>query len=111
MQNLKDGRPCRFRPLLPHGVSLPAGEPDGDHLWPAGNDQIRAPALEELKFSPEQVITTLEMRMKCGVGKCGRCNIGSLYVCKDGPVFTWPSWTPSPMMLSFVSFGDEFRGR
>lgn len=45
-------------------------------------------ALEELKFSPEQVITTLEMRMKCGVGKCGRCNIGSLYVCKDGPVFT-----------------------
>lgn len=26
-------------------------------------------------------------RMKCGVGKCGRCNIGSKYVCKDGPVF------------------------
>lgn len=44
--------------------------------------------LEELGFTPEQVITTLEMRMKCGVGKCGRCNIGSLYVCKDGPVFT-----------------------
>ena len=31
--------------------------------------------------------TTLELRMKCGVGKCGRCNIGSKYVCKDGPVF------------------------
>ncbi len=45
-------------------------------------------ALEELQFSPEQVVTTLEMRMKCGVGKCGRCNIGSHYVCKDGPVFT-----------------------
>ncbi|MEW5784173.1 MAG: FAD/NAD(P)-binding protein [Bacillota bacterium] len=45
-------------------------------------------ALEELGFTPEQVITTLEMRMKCGVGKCGRCNIGSVYVCKDGPVFT-----------------------
>jgi len=30
----------------------------------------------------------LEMRMKCGVGKCGRCNIGNLYVCKDGPVFS-----------------------
>jgi NAD(P)H-flavin reductase len=45
-------------------------------------------ALEELNFAPEQVITTLEMRMKCGVGKCGRCNIGSLYVCRDGPVFT-----------------------
>ncbi|MCK4926549.1 heterodisulfide reductase subunit F, partial [Candidatus Aerophobetes bacterium] len=31
----------------------------------------------------------LEMRMKCGIGKCGRCNIGNLYVCKDGPVFSW----------------------
>ena len=38
-------------------------------------------------FSREQVYTTLELRMKCGIGKCGRCNIGSKYVCKDGPVF------------------------
>ncbi len=45
-------------------------------------------ALEKLAFTPEQVVTTLEMRMKCGVGQCGRCNIGSVYVCKDGPVFT-----------------------
>jgi sulfhydrogenase subunit gamma (sulfur reductase) len=45
-------------------------------------------ALEKLGFGPEQVITTLEMRMKCGVGKCGRCNIGPVYVCKDGPVFS-----------------------
>lgn len=44
-------------------------------------------ALEEMGFSKEQVYTTLELRMKCGVGKCGRCNIGSKYVCKDGPVF------------------------
>lgn len=44
-------------------------------------------ALEELGFSKDQVYTTLELRMKCGVGKCGRCNIGSKYVCKDGPVF------------------------
>ena len=43
--------------------------------------------LEELGFSREQVYTTLELRMKCGVGKCGRCNIGDKYVCKDGPVF------------------------
>ena len=38
-------------------------------------------------FSRDQVYTTLELRMKCGVGKCGRCNIGTKYVCKDGPVF------------------------
>jgi len=44
-------------------------------------------ALEEMGFRKDQVYTTLELRMKCGVGKCGRCNIGSKYVCKDGPVF------------------------
>ena len=43
--------------------------------------------LQELGFTKEQVYTTLELRMKCGIGKCGRCNIGSKYVCKDGPVF------------------------
>ena len=43
--------------------------------------------LEELGFNRSQCYTTLELRMKCGIGKCGRCNIGSKYVCKDGPVF------------------------
>ena len=43
--------------------------------------------LIELGFNKTQVFTTMELRMKCGVGKCGRCNIGSKYVCKDGPVF------------------------
>jgi NAD(P)H-flavin reductase len=44
--------------------------------------------LAKLKFRDEDVITTLERRMKCGIGLCGRCNIGSKYVCKDGPVFS-----------------------
>ena len=44
-------------------------------------------ALTELGFKNTQVYTTMELRMKCGVGKCGRCNIGNKYVCKDGPVF------------------------
>ena len=43
--------------------------------------------LKELGFKDTQVYTTMELRMKCGVGKCGRCNIGNKYVCKDGPVF------------------------
>lgn len=43
--------------------------------------------LMEMGFEKTQVYTTLELRMKCGIGKCGRCNIGSKYVCKDGPVF------------------------
>jgi NAD(P)H-flavin reductase len=46
------------------------------------------PALRDLGFTAEQIITSLEMRMKCGIGKCGRCNIGSKYVCIDGPVFS-----------------------
>ena len=44
-------------------------------------------ALMELGFEKTQIYTTMELRMKCGVGKCGRCNIGDKYVCKDGPVF------------------------
>ena len=43
--------------------------------------------LIELGFDKTQVYTTLELRMKCGIGKCGRCNVGAKYVCKDGPVF------------------------
>ncbi len=45
--------------------------------------------LLKLGFEEDQIFTTLEMRMKCGIGKCGRCNIGSVYVCKDGPVFSY----------------------
>ena len=51
-----------------------------------------APYLEQVVanegLSIENIITTLEARMKCGVGKCGRCNIGGRYICLDGPVFT-----------------------
>ncbi len=43
--------------------------------------------LIELGFNKTQVFTTMELKMKCGIGKCGRCNIGDKYVCKDGPVF------------------------
>ena len=46
------------------------------------------PVLEKVGFLPEQIIMSLEMRMKCGIGICGRCNIGDKYVCKDGPVFS-----------------------
>jgi sulfhydrogenase subunit gamma (sulfur reductase) len=44
--------------------------------------------LAKLNFRDDYVITTLEARMKCGIGICGRCNIGSKYICKDGPVFS-----------------------
>lgn len=46
------------------------------------------PVLRDLGFPPERIVLSLEMKMKCGIGMCGRCNIGNQYVCKDGPIFT-----------------------
>ena len=46
------------------------------------------PVFFELGFSKENILTSMEMRMKCGIGKCGRCNVGYKYVCSDGPVFS-----------------------
>jgi sulfhydrogenase subunit gamma (sulfur reductase) len=45
--------------------------------------------LLEMGFDPQNIITTLERYMKCGVGKCGHCAIGHKYVCVDGPVFSF----------------------
>ncbi|MBA7621786.1 Dihydroorotate dehydrogenase B (NAD(+)), electron transfer subunit [subsurface metagenome] len=44
--------------------------------------------MEEIDWKDEQILNSLEMRMKCGIGKCGRCNIGNKFVCTDGPVFS-----------------------
>jgi len=53
-------------------------------------------SLEKLGYSPQQVITTLENKMKCGFGQCGRCNVGSFYVCRDGPVVSWEQMRALP---------------
>ena len=45
--------------------------------------------LEKLGFTRDQMIVTLEAKMKCGMGKCGRCNLGEKFVCTDGPVFSY----------------------
>ncbi len=57
------------------------------------------PVLGKLGFQPGEILTSLEMRMKCGIGLCGRCNIGSKYVCKDGPVFTYEELQALPAEL------------
>lgn len=46
-------------------------------------------SLQKLGFAGEQVLMTLEAKMKCGIGKCGRCNMGEQFVCLHGPVFTY----------------------
>jgi NAD(P)H-flavin reductase len=45
--------------------------------------------LKAMGFADENIVSTLERYMKCGVGKCGHCCIGLAYVCADGPVFTY----------------------
>jgi len=53
-------------------------------------------ALDRLGFKEDMIYTTLERRMKCGVGKCGRCNIGEKFVCVDGPVFSLKQLNENP---------------
>jgi len=54
------------------------------------------PVLRKLGFADRDIFLSLEMRMKCGIGKCGRCNIGRKYVCIDGPVFTYEELSDLP---------------
>jgi sulfhydrogenase subunit gamma (sulfur reductase) len=53
-------------------------------------------ALSEAEVSAQNIYVNLERRMKCGVGKCGHCQINHLYVCQDGPVFRWSDLTAVP---------------
>ena len=75
--------------FVPNYVTELGFDPDKNVLvcGPSIMIKFTLQALTGLGFKKEQVFTTMELRMKCGVGKCGRCNIGSKYVCKDGPVF------------------------
>lgn len=54
--------------------------------------KITLNVLKELGFKDDQIYTTLERRMKCGIGKCGKCRIEGYYVCKDGPVLAMRSF-------------------
>lgn len=53
-------------------------------------------ALAEADVPSENIYVNLERRMKCGVGKCGHCQINGLYVCQDGPVFRWSDLATVP---------------
>lgn len=71
----------RIRPSPENSIAITCGPPV--------MIQFVIKNLLDLGFADHQIYTTLENRMKCGIGKCGRCNVGSLYVCKDGPVFSY----------------------
>ena len=78
--------------------------PDTENAWvvvcgPPIMIKFTLPVLAELKFPDARIYTSLERRMKCGIGKCGRCNIGSQYICIDGPVFSVEEIGEIPEML------------
>lgn len=77
--------------LIPHVFEKLAPKPNNSVVITCGPPimiHFMLLTLEKLGFHKKNVVTTLENKMKCGFGKCGRCNVGSVYVCKDGPVFT-----------------------
>lgn len=77
-----------FVPAVLMDLSPPPGDTVAITCGPPIMIKFVLQNLEKLGFVPAQIVTTLEMKMKCGIGKCGRCNIGKQYVCRDGPVFT-----------------------
>jgi len=58
--------------------------------------KLMQPVLEKLNFPHDKIILSLEKRMKCGIGLCGRCNLGDKFVCKDGPVFSMAELSELP---------------
>jgi len=78
--------------VVPDVTKDVAPKPDNTYALVCGPPvmiKYTLPVIEKLGFSPEHILLSLEMRMKCGIGMCGRCNLGSKYVCRDGPVFTY----------------------
>jgi len=72
------------------GEKVPKGNKDTYAIvcGPPAMIKFTQPVLDQLGYSHDNIIMSLENRMKCGIGMCGRCNIGEKFVCKDGPVFT-----------------------
>ncbi len=77
--------------LIPHVLekaAIPAENSVALVVGPPIMIKFTLPVLDKMGISPKDIYTSLENRMKCGIGKCGRCNCGPVYVCKEGPVFS-----------------------
>ncbi len=77
--------------LIPHVVErsrISAANSVALVIGPPVMIKYTLPVLDHMGLQESDIYTSLENRMKCGVGKCGRCNAGPVYVCKEGPVFT-----------------------
>jgi NAD(P)H-flavin reductase len=86
--------------FVPPIVEQKAPQADGDTYaivcGPPIMIKFTQPVLENLGYDHDHIIMSLENRMKCGIGMCGRCGIGKELVCKDGPVFTLADINKTP---------------
>lgn len=72
-------------------------DPDGATVLTCGPETMMwftAEALTKRGVDPDHLFVTLERNMRCAVGTCGHCQLGPLFVCRDGPVFAWPEVAP-----------------
>lgn len=77
-----------FVPAVLERAQLPAENTVALVIGPPVMIKFTLPVLAKMGIADADIYTSLENRMKCGVGKCGRCNCGPVYVCKEGPVFS-----------------------
>ncbi|KXA91765.1 hypothetical protein AKJ64_04535 [candidate division MSBL1 archaeon SCGC-AAA259E17] len=101
----KEGGWSRFVGFVPENVERIAPSSENSIALTCGPPvmiKFVVKNLKELGFESDEIFTSLEMKMKCGVGKCGRCNVGSLYVCKDGPVFSYDQVQESPLSIEEI---------
>ncbi len=77
-----------FVPTVVEQAKIPAENSIALVIGPPIMIKYTLPVLDKMGLAPADIYTSLENRMKCGVGKCGRCNCGPVYVCKEGPIFS-----------------------
>ncbi|MFW6107459.1 MAG: FAD/NAD(P)-binding protein [bacterium] len=86
-----------FVPAIVEKAELPTADAVAVVCGPPIMIKFTLATLSQMHFPLDRVYTTLENRMKCGLGKCGRCNVGPVYVCKEGPVLTAARLAELPM--------------
>jgi NAD(P)H-flavin reductase len=86
-----------FVPSVFERAQVPATNAVALVIGPPIMIKVTTSVLERSGARLDQAYTSLENRMKCGIGKCGRCNAGEVYVCKEGPVFTFDELRRMPL--------------
>jgi NAD(P)H-flavin reductase len=77
-----------FVPHVFERANVPADNSVALVIGPPVMIKFTLPVLDRMGLRACDIYTSLENRMKCGIGKCGRCNAGDCYICKEGPVFS-----------------------